>query len=238
MKIQRIAVITPTYKTPTPWLEQCIRSVHAQTIGSIMHVLINDGDPDFCLPNCFTGKFIQADRHYGDFGDTPRWIGVQWAIKWGADAIAFLDADNWFEPYHLQTCVRACWEQRAGVVTSQRMLVALNGAPIAKCRQCGTRDFADTSSLFFRASAFEALAAWGEMEDWQHVIGDRILWQSVHDMGFRIGHTDTVTFNYRCTNRMFYDSYGLPAPNGVSADMHVEEALARWENQCLVGSTR
>lgn len=238
MRFQRIAVITPTYKTPKNWLDQCIESVKAQSVGSVTHVLINDGDPNFHPPNCFTGKFIQAERHYGDFGDTPRWIGVKWAINWGADAIAFLDADNWFEHHHLQTCVQACRAQKAEVVTSQRMLVALNGAPIAKCRQCGTRDFADTSSMFFRASAFEALETWGKMEDWQHAIGDRVVWQRVHNLGFYIGQTAEVTFNYRCTNRMFYDSYGLPAPNGVSADMHVEEALARWENQCLFGSTR
>lgn len=231
MKIQRIAVITPTYQTPTPWLEQCVRSVQAQSVGPVMHVLINDGDPDFCLPNCFAGQFIQTDRHYGDFGDTPRWIGVQWAIKWGADAIAFLDADNWFERHHLRTCIEACRDQRAEVATSQRMLVALNGAPIAKCHMCGTLDFADTSSMLFRSSAFEALRAWGNMEDWQHAIDDRLVWQRVRDLGFRIGQTNTVTFNYRCTHRMFYETYGWPVPDGVKTEMYVEEALARWQCQ-------
>ena len=38
----RIAVVTPCHNTPPAWLDQCLRSVAAQTVPCT-HVLVNDG---------------------------------------------------------------------------------------------------------------------------------------------------------------------------------------------------
>lgn len=227
----KIAVITPTYQTPENWLRQCIESVQRQTIGPVEHIIISDGNPDFALPAGFSGTVIQLAEHFGDYGDTPRWIGVQKAIQNGAEVIAFLDADNWYEDNHLESCIAAAGSEKATVVASKRMLVTLAGDPIDTCYMCGTEGFADTSSMVFFAPAFEALRAWGDMEDWQHPIDDRIVWQRVKNLGCPIALTNEVTLNYRCTHRLFYESFDLPIPDGVKAAMDVEAALERWECQ-------
>jgi len=229
MQGRRIAVITPTFETPVHWLNQCIKSVQGQSIGPVDHILINDGDPRFTPPARFDGYLVDLAHHYGDFGDTPRWFGVQKALERGAQIIAFLDADNWYERNHLENCIMVAEARQAQVVASQRMLVTLDGKPIIKCDMCGTRDFADTSSMVFFASAFEALRAWIDMEDWQHPIDDRIVWHRVKQMGYRIALTSKVTLNYRCTHRLFYESFDLPIPKGVKTALDVEVALERWE---------
>lgn len=227
----KIAVVTPTYQTPRTWLQQCVVSVQRQTVGPVEHIIINDGDPKFIAPAEFKGSIIQLDQHYGDYGDTPRWMGVQKAIREGADVIAFLDADNWYEDYHLDRCIEVALSQKATVVASKRMLVTLTGEPIDTCFMCGTKEFADTSSMVFFAPAFEALRAWIEMEDWQHPIDDRIVWHRVKQLRLRYALTNEVTLNYRCTHRLFYESFGLPIPEGVKIALDVEAALERWECQ-------
>ena len=227
----KIAVVTPTYQTPLAWLQQCVDSVQRQTFRPVEHIIINDGDPSFTLPQDFVGTVLQLDQHYGDYGDTPRWVGVQKAIREGVDVIAFLDADNWYEDNHLERCIEVALSQKAAVVASKRMLVTLTGEPIDTCYMCGTESFADTSSMLFLSPAFEALRAWGDMEDWQHPIDDRIVWQRVKHLGFPFALTNEVTLNYRCTHQLFYESFDMPIPDGVKTAMDVEAALERWECQ-------
>lgn len=227
----KIAVVTPIYQTPRNWLQQCMVSVQRQTVEPVEHILINDGEPSFVRPQNFEGTVLQLDQHYGDYGDTPRWIGVTKAIREGADVIAFLDADNWYEDNHLERCIEVAMFQKAAVVASQRMLVTLDGEPIDTCFMCGTKEFADTSSMVFFTPAFEALQAWIDMEDWQHPIDDRIVWHRVKHLGFSYALTNEVTLNYRCTHRLFYESFGLPIPAGVKTALDVEVALKRWEQQ-------
>lgn len=224
-----VFVITPTYKTPPDWLKQCVRSVEEQSIGDVQHILINDACPSFAPPHSFKGDLINLPRHYGDNGDTPRWIGVQHAIQRGADVIAFLDADNWFERSHLEICITAAEREAAVVSASKRWFVTLEGSRIAECDFCGTDGFADTSAMVFFAPAFEALKAWGELEEWQHPIGDRLLWDRVKRLQLPYALTETPTLSYRCTHRMFYERFGLPVPSGVKTKMDIETALERWE---------
>jgi glycosyltransferase involved in cell wall biosynthesis len=225
----KITVVTPSYQTSRNWLQQCVDSVQRQTIGPVEHIIIDDSDPSFTPPFDFEGTALQLDQHYGDYGDTPRWFGVQDAIKKGADIIAFLDADNWYEDNHLERCIDVGKSQEAVVVASQRMLVTLTGDPIDKCQMCGTVAFADTSSMVFFAPSFEALRTWGNMAGWQHPIGDSVVWHRVKQMGFRYALSNEVTLNYRGTHRLFYENSGLPIPMGVKTAMDVEAALDCWE---------
>jgi hypothetical protein len=83
--------------------------------------------------------------------------------------------------------------------------------------------------MVFFAPSFEALRTWGNMEGWQHPIGDRVVWHRVKQMGFRYALSNEVTLNYRCTHRLFYENSGLPIPMGVKTAMDVEAALDCWE---------
>jgi glycosyltransferase involved in cell wall biosynthesis len=225
---RRVFVITPTYKTPEAWLKRCIESVKAQTIGKVMHIIINDGDPDFRHPDYFPGDVLQQPRH-NNYGDTPRWVGVECATQRDATVIAFLDADNWYEPDHLETALATAIDQMASVVATKRSLFTLDEQKIAECPDCGTQRFTDTSAMVFTHLSFSVLQHWRNMQSWQHAIADRIIWHKAIQSTPAVAYTRRATLNYRCTHKIFYDRYGLPVPDGVKTSMQVENSLAIWE---------
>ena len=93
----KVAVITPYHKVPTDWLVQCLESVRSQTYTST-HILVADGIPQDVV-DTYGVQHLVLPRCHGDYGDTPRAIGSISAIGQGFDAIAWLDADNWFASY-------------------------------------------------------------------------------------------------------------------------------------------
>ena len=99
----RVAVITPYYKEPPAYLERCIDSVRAQTHGSVEHVLVSDGHPQDWI-DAAAVRHLRLDCSHGDYGNTPRAIGALLAASEGCDAVAFLDADNWYHPEHVASC--------------------------------------------------------------------------------------------------------------------------------------
>src|SRR5487761_2263795 len=96
----KICVVTPYFQTNEAWLRQAHESVRAQT-ATARHILVCDGSAPAQIPS-FQGTHILLGRNYQDYGNTPRLIGCYKAITEGADAIAFLDADNWFRTDHLE----------------------------------------------------------------------------------------------------------------------------------------
>src|SRR6476469_5162028 len=95
----KICVVTPYFEANPAWLRQAHDSVRNQTIPA-RHILVCDGSSPVRIPG-FDGTHIALGRNYRDYGNTPRLIGCYQAISEGADAIAFLDADNWYQPDHL-----------------------------------------------------------------------------------------------------------------------------------------
>src|SRR5688572_2575090 len=100
----RIAVITPSYRTPSSWLEMCFRSVQGQTVAC-SHFVVNDGDDAEAFANVREAHMVQIPGPHGDTGNAARAVGPICAIAGGFDAIAYLDADNWYEPHHIESLV-------------------------------------------------------------------------------------------------------------------------------------
>src|SRR3990172_6396080 len=96
----RVAVITPYYKAREDWLTRCHESVRAQTHPAT-HILVADGTPESYVDG-WEAQHIVLMKNHGDFGDTPRAVGSVSAIGQGFDAIAYLDADNWYAPEHIE----------------------------------------------------------------------------------------------------------------------------------------
>ena len=169
----RVAVITPYYKESRAVLEQCHRSVQAQSVPCL-HVLVADGHPRAAI-NRWDAHHVRLPRSHGDIGSTPRLIGSYHAIGLGVDAVAFLDADNWYGPDHIATLLEAMDRDQAGFVSSSRTLCRLDGSVMGPCPLSDPERFIDTNAMLFGRAAFPLLHQWVLMPDYGHLIGDRIM---------------------------------------------------------------
>lgn len=84
--------------------------------------------------------------------------------------------------------------------------------------------------VYFPAS-FPHLFIWGQIEDWQHAIDDRVVWIHLRQNAGGPALTGKPTLNYRCTHAIHYEQFGLPVPDGVKTDDRVEQAIERWERE-------
>ena len=99
------AVITPYFLEPLEVLERCHRSCKNQDGDwPLRHVMVADGHPQAAI-DAWDVDHITLPRAHGDNGNSPRCIGAISAINQGYWPILFLDADNWFKPWHLKAVV-------------------------------------------------------------------------------------------------------------------------------------
>jgi glycosyltransferase involved in cell wall biosynthesis len=237
----KIAVVTPTFRTERSWLEQCLDSVRRQT-APCTHFLVNDGDqelaawfkkesgtfagtarrvlrikvPDPFLPGV---EYLELPRPHEDNGNAARAIGSISAISRGFEAIAYLDADNWFEPHHLERLLDLHLRTGAAVCTAGRNLVDLEGQFLGRCPEVDGEKFADTSSLFWTRAAFGIVAVWYQMPRALAPACDRIVWKAVKDQKLTRAHHGTPTVNFRTQYAAHYRHFGRQPPPGAK---HVE----------------
>ena len=122
----RVAVITPYYKEPNELLEQCRASVLDQTVACDQ-VFVADGFPNAVVGGWHAKHFILPNAH-GDAGNMGRVIGSLSAFAQGYDAVAFLDADNWYRPDHIQRLLELHRRTGAAVCTSRRSMHRADGS--------------------------------------------------------------------------------------------------------------
>jgi glycosyltransferase involved in cell wall biosynthesis len=219
----KIAVVTPVYQTPRPWLEQCLASVRGQTVPCT-HFLVNDGDESLKAQDFPETEFLQLPRPHADNGNAARAIGSVSAIARGFDAIAYLDADNWFEADHVQKLVELHQRTGAAVCTAARNLVDLEGLLLGRCPEVDGERFADTSSLFFTRAAFGLVAVWYRMPHALTAICDRVVWKAVLDEDYSRAHSNVATVNFRTGYRVHYTHFGKTPPPGAK---HVHTVITR-----------
>lgn len=207
-----VAIITPYYKENTETLARCHVSVASQTYKNVFHVMIADGHPNAEIDE-WNVVHIKGPQH-SDFGDTPRLIGSISAISTGADALCFLDADNWFEPDHVEQLLRIYQETRPDVVTATRNLRRTDGSLLGVCIESDGEDFNDTNCFFLTKPAYTVLMTWVLKDPREAILGDRVFWAAVLDAGFTRAHCATPTVNYTTTFARHYQQFGeTPSPN-------------------------
>ncbi len=205
-----ISVVTPYFEEKGEWIRQAHESVRAQTRPA-RHILVCDGSEPVKIPG-FEGAHVVLRRNYQDYGNTPRLIGCYHAIATGADAIAFLDADNWYYPDHLRSLVGFAAANDMDAVASARMLHRLDGSPMIKCPTVDGVNFIDTNCLLVLKRAFHLLIAW--VTQGQNVAAeiDQHLWRVMRAAGAGMAFTDQPTVAYRTRHRVHYNQAGEPAP--------------------------
>lgn len=224
-----VAVITPYHDEPLAILEQCHQSVLAQEFPCL-HVLVADGIPQPSIDGWNCHHVVLPKSHH-DIGSTARLIGSYHAIGLGIDAVAFLDADNWFHSSHVLQLMELQLQTGAAFLSSSRMLCRLDGTVMGPCMQTDSETFIDTNCMLFTRDAFALLHHWVLMPDYGHLIGDRIMFHHVRHSGLKRGHNPAPTVFYRCGKEGLYRQLGEPIPEGVKPRPDYENSFNRWRNE-------
>ncbi len=225
----RVAVITPYFNTPDDWLRQCHDSVMAQTYPCT-HFMVADGRAQSVVEEMKVQHTV-LPHNYADYGDTPRGIGSVLAISQGFDAIAYLDADNWYYPNHISHMVALYNQSRADVISSARMLHRLDGSVLGPCPEVDGEKFVDTSCYFLTRGAFSVVPVFWEMEPHLHAIDDRVIWAHVKHRQLTRQHSARETVAYRTAFIDHYRLFNEAPPPGAKTSEHINKVLLRVRDE-------
>ena len=120
----RFSVVVPTYNR-AHYIGAALDSVLAQTVPCT-HVLVADGFPKPVVDEWDVRHMVLPDGHR-DGGNIPRVLGGISALNHGFDAVAFLDADNWYQPDHLERMIDLHHATGAAVCTASRSMHRFDG---------------------------------------------------------------------------------------------------------------
>lgn len=225
--LPRVAVITPYYKEPLAQLRQCHDSVRAQS-EPCLHVLVADGHRRRRI-NHWQAEHVRLPRSHGDIGSTPRLIGSYHAIGLGVDAVAFLDADNWYGPDHIANLLAAMDQHQADFISSGRTLCRLDGTVMGPCPLTDPDRFIDTNAMLFGRGSFHLLHQWVLMPSYGHLIGDRIMLHHLKESEIKREHLDQYSVFYRCSKEGLYKQMNENIPAGVQKRPDYEASFRAWE---------
>jgi glycosyltransferase involved in cell wall biosynthesis len=171
----KVAVITPYYREPLEVLERCHRSVLAQTHPST-HFMVADGHPQSAIDGWESVHHLSLAVSHGDWGNTPRSIGSISAFNQGFDAVAYLDADNWYAEDHIASLVDVCTQHQVSVAFSYRQIVLSTGehCPFLDIGE-ENGDHIDTNCYFFTKAAAFLAPVWALLDPQFAHTGDRFM---------------------------------------------------------------
>lgn len=211
-RVKRVAVVTPYYKEPDHELRRMLESVSGQS-KPCHHILVSDGFPHELARRAGV-THIELGRAHGDNGNTPRYVGALVALALGHDAVAFLDADNWFEPKHIERLVARQHETGAGAVFSMRNIYLPDGTKLpGKEDEDFARRHVDTSCMLITRDCEFALHLWGQMPPEWGPLCDRVVF--VELSGHRLAWTQNRTMNFQSAYAWAYAAAGKEVPDSA-----------------------
>ncbi len=207
----KVAVVTPYYKESTAVLEQCHNSVLDQTY-ECDHIVVSDGHKNDVFENAIRTLHVTLPKAHGDNGCTPRGIGSILAENYGYDAVAYLDADNWFYPEHIENMVAAHAASRRPIVCCKRTFHDLDGnlMPITEHEENINKHF-DTSCFVVFKPAFSIFRSWFMPKELGPIC-DRIFFQKIIHDRFQIHVLNDRTVAFRTQYAIHYRAAKLPVP--------------------------
>ncbi len=221
----QVLIVTPYFREPRATLERCIASVAAQSVPTT-HMLVADGHPQPWIAS--TGvRQIVLDCSHGNFGNTPRAIGLMAGIGEGYPAIGLLDADNWIDPDHVATCLAAAdGVADADYVVAQRRFRRIDGSIMPLAEEPDDQHV-DTSCFLLLPGSFGTVPVWGTMPDELAPICDRVFYAALKSRRLVAAQTSRATVNFAVTVDEFYRYLGEQPPPGSKPGVDVR-ALATW----------
>ena len=214
----KVAVVTPYHVEPVEVLKRAHDSVMAQSI-SCTHYMVADGHARDEI-DTWTVRHIRLPEEHSNNGNTPRAIGSLDAVGAGFDAIAFLDADNWFEPDHIEGLIMLHQETGADLLTSGRIIHGIDGSVLLPQGEQGDgTETADTSTMLFTRPAFSALPLWGTMPNELGPNCDRFVFKGAQALGCTHSHSSKPTVHFTSRYGPHYRVAGQKVPREAIA-MH------------------
>ncbi len=221
----RIALVTPYYKEPTDVLRRCHESVSRQTVPAI-HYMVADGIPNREVDG-WDVRHIALPENIGNSGATPRGIAAITAFAEGADAVSFLDADNWVYPDHVAR-IEAAMASDPEFIHAVRRIFFPDGDELY--RELGDKVIDDRVAdsncfVFVRRAAFMA-PLWA-MYPTQFGAGeDNLFGPTLGMLGLRKVHTGKPTVHYLTNWLHHYRRAGKQPILGVRTPSTT--VLERW----------
>ena len=210
--VRRVAVITPYYKEPDAELERCLASVREQS-HACDHFMVSDGFPNPLVQRS-SAIHIELGAGHSDNGNTPRYAGGLVALALGYDALAYLDADNWFERHHIKRLVEIQHRTFANAVCSQRNIFLPDGH---KLHGMDPEDVAklhvDTSCYLLTRDCEFVTHLWGQMPQSWGPVCDRVVFSALR--GQRLEWTPNRTLNFKSNYAIHFRRAGKPLPKKV-----------------------
>lgn len=202
----RVAVVTPCWQESPDVLARCMASVRAQT-HPVTHILVSDGT-DLNVPPASDVMHVRLPFNIGNSGGTPRGLGAQLAFNLGFDAVAFLDADNWYEPGHIESAVHAL-HRRADVVFARRRVIFPDGEVMtAKDPTDESGSHVDTNCYVVSRRAAFLMPLWLMWPKEFGVGEDRMMLVMVKKTGLRTITLDAPTVWYQTNWPIHYKLQG------------------------------
>ncbi|MBX9758820.1 MAG: glycosyltransferase [Beijerinckiaceae bacterium] len=209
----KVAIVTPYYKESAAQLRQCINSVREQSYPCT-HILVADGHPNSGISLKGKTEHVVLPKSNRDAGNTPRGIGSVLADSWGYDAIAYLDADNWYDRDHIAHMVERQKETGCQLVACKRDFYTLDGKQMNYSEHLeNTNQHVDTNCWLITRPAFPLFRTWFMPREiaW---IGDRIFLMAARVNNFSIDYIDARSVAYRTAYALHYVECGLTPPPG------------------------
>ena len=178
--------------------------------------MVADGFPNGQVDDWRVRSLVLPYSH-NDIGNTPRVIGSLSAFSAGYDAVSFLDADNWYQPDHIEEMVDLQKRTGAIVCTSNRSLHRPDGSYMFDDDKNDGVNHVDTNCFFLLRASMRIVARWAMMPRQLSPISDTIYLQTIKraNLAHAHAHDAAPTVCYRTTWEFDFRRLGEPLPEGV-----------------------
>jgi len=223
----RIAIVTAYYRETRAVLARCIDSVRAQT-APVEHILVADGEPQEWAVRS-GARHVTLDRSHGDFGDTPRAVGLALAVREGYDAVQFLDADNLILPHHAAMAGALLEESGAHLLVLKRRFLRSDGS-VMPYTAPGDEALTtiDTNCYFFARAAFPTALKWTLVPRELSFMGDRVFRSVFVSAGHPVAVAREATVGYTSMIAATYRAVGEEPPPGCRDHQQRSEQARAW----------
>jgi hypothetical protein len=224
----KVAVVTPYCQETLEVLACCHESVLSQT-HACTHFLVSDGSAHASAVQGWSARHVLLGVPHDDGGNTPRAIGSLLAMNEQFDAIAYLDADNWFLPLHIDGLVKLQLETGAEVCTSARSIHRGDGSLMyIDVFESDGRRHVDTSCLFLTRRAFGLLPLWAMMPRELGPVCDQIFWIAIQAQKFACANSRQATVAYRTRYDVHYKNIREAPPANAKHIADFPKVDAWW----------